>query len=136
MAKAFATTTGGEFAVYYSYDTVGTGSRRMALAGQNALDAWNMSPKYNAHDLAGRLPLTIGMPIIVVDNVAVELGLCNSSPGTLVNIQYLVNRGKRYAVSVELDVPRYTSPDKHAPHPNRVLVPLTHFPLTYQSTTN
>ncbi|KAJ7608039.1 hypothetical protein DFH06DRAFT_920071, partial [Mycena polygramma] len=56
----------------------------------------------------GRLPLVIGMPVFIVDNIAVELGVSNGSGGTLVNIDYVIRDGRRYAISAEVDLPLYT----------------------------
>ncbi|KAJ6501697.1 hypothetical protein C8R47DRAFT_935239, partial [Mycena vitilis] len=122
MTQSFAAATNQEFAVYYSHDTVGRGHHKTVLTGQNAQDAWNTPIKACADDLSGRLPLAIGMPVYVVDNIAVELGVSNGSGGTLVNIDYEIRDGRRYAISAEVDLPLYTSPDPNAEHPHRLVI--------------
>ncbi|KAJ6498550.1 hypothetical protein C8R47DRAFT_930038, partial [Mycena vitilis] len=122
MTQAFASATGQEFAVYYSEDTVGAGKNRTVLRGQNARDAWNTPIKSLAKDLSGRLPLVIGMPIFLVDNIAVELGLANGSGGTLINIDFEIRDGRRYAISAEVDIPLYTSSDPTATFPHRIIL--------------
>ncbi|KAJ6561394.1 hypothetical protein DFH09DRAFT_981479, partial [Mycena vulgaris] len=120
MSQAFASATGQEFAVYYSEDTVGSAKNRMVLRGQNAQDAWNTPIKSLAQDLSGRLALVIGMPVFVVDNIAVELGLANGSGGTLVNMDFEIRDGRRYAISAEVEIPLYTSSDPNAEFPHRI----------------
>ncbi|KAF9014640.1 hypothetical protein BDZ89DRAFT_923026, partial [Hymenopellis radicata] len=122
MTRAFAAATDQEFGVYYAQDRAGSGKNKVLLTGQNAEAAWRTPIKANACDLSGRLSLVIGMPILIVDNVAVELGLCNGSKGTLVSVQYVVRDGKRYALSVEVDVPSYQNPQSSSEHPHRVLL--------------
>ncbi|KAJ7607021.1 hypothetical protein DFH06DRAFT_950222, partial [Mycena polygramma] len=124
MTQSFAAATNQEFAVYYSEDTVGRGANKTELTGQNAQDAWNTPIKAHADDLSGRLPLIIGMPVFIVDNIAVELGVSNGSGGTLVNIDYVIRDGRRYAISAEVDLPLYTSLDPNAENPHRLVIPV------------
>ncbi|KAJ7618845.1 hypothetical protein DFH06DRAFT_954836, partial [Mycena polygramma] len=124
MTQSFAAATNQEFAVYYSEDTVGRGTHKIELTGQNARDAWNTPIKAHADDLSGRLPLVIGMPVFIVDNIAVELGVSNGSGGTLVNIDYVIRDGRRYAISAEVDLPLYTSQDPNAENPHRLVIPV------------
>ncbi|KAF9017147.1 hypothetical protein BDZ89DRAFT_926886, partial [Hymenopellis radicata] len=124
MTKAFASATGQTFAVYYAEDSIGSGPDRIILRGQNAEDAWNTPIKSLANDLSGRLPLVIGMPIFVVANLAVELGVARGSAGTLVSIDYEVKAGRRYATSAEVDLSSYKSPDPKASFPHRVRIPI------------
>lgn len=107
MTKAFAEVSGKEYAVYYAVDRVGAGSKRVVLKGQNAIDAWNVPQKQQAEDLAGRLGLAIGMPIIVTDNVLVKGGISNGSRGTLVGIEYYVQEGRRHATTVTVEIRDY-----------------------------
>ncbi|KAJ7159002.1 hypothetical protein C8R43DRAFT_853601, partial [Mycena crocata] len=124
MTQAFAAATGQEFAVYYSEDAVGKKNNKTILQGRNAEDAWNTPIKSHAHDLSGRLPLAIGMPILIVDNMAVELGISNGSGGTLINIGYEIREGKRYALWAEVELPLYTSSVPNTMFPHRVIVPI------------
>ncbi|KAJ7574196.1 hypothetical protein C8J56DRAFT_728054, partial [Mycena floridula] len=75
-------------------------------------------------DLSGRLGLVFGMPIYVIDNIAVELGISKGSGGTLVSIEYKVHQGRRYAISAKVDLLLYTSSDPEAESPHRVTLPL------------
>ena len=75
--------------------------------------------------------MAIGMPIIVVDNIAVELGICNGSRGFLRSINYFTRRGRRYAVSVDVDIPSYQSSD--AEHPHRITIPTVTKTIQYTS---
>ncbi|KAJ7061708.1 hypothetical protein C8F01DRAFT_946580, partial [Mycena amicta] len=120
MTQAFAAVTGQEFAIYFAKDTIGSREQKIELRGQNAEDAWDTPIKSHAQDLSGRLPLVIGMPIFVVHNMAVELGISNGSSGTLVGINYEIRDGRRYAISAEVDLPSYTSQDPTSVHPHRI----------------
>lgn len=121
-AQAFAASTGQQFAVYYAQDSVGRSSKKIVLTGQNAQDAWNTPIKSLATDLSGRLPLIIGMPVYLVDNFAVELGISKGSGGTLISVKYELKGNKRYAISAVIDLPSYTSSDPDAPYPHRLTV--------------
>ncbi|THU79552.1 hypothetical protein K435DRAFT_605365, partial [Dendrothele bispora CBS 962.96] len=109
MTKAFAKATGQEFHVYYSEDYVTDKELRRTryFVGREASDAWKAEIKSDARDLSGRLGLVVGMPVIVVDNVAVELGISNGSRGTLVGIKYATVRERRYALSADVRLPNY-----------------------------
>ncbi|KIY65053.1 hypothetical protein CYLTODRAFT_335253, partial [Cylindrobasidium torrendii FP15055 ss-10] len=111
MTRAFAKASGNAYEVYYSEDSVGSSKTRIILKGQNALDAWATPQKRMAHDLAGRLTLVIGMPIIVTDNVLVKKGISNGSRGTLVGVNYYCRDGRRYATSVDVNLPLYRGDD-------------------------
>ena len=102
------------------------------MTGLNTVDAWNTPIKSNGKDLSGRLPLLIGMPIFVVDNIAVELGISKGSGGTLINLRYEIRNGRRYAISVDVDIPAYTSSDPSADYPHRLTLGLTALPITYK----
>ncbi|KAJ6577269.1 hypothetical protein B0H19DRAFT_897462, partial [Mycena capillaripes] len=80
--------------------------------------AWNTPIKSQAKDLSGRLALAICMPIYVVENIAVELGVSNGSGGTLMDIEYKVCEGCCYAISVMVDLPLYTFMDHNVEHPH------------------
>ncbi|KAJ7575264.1 hypothetical protein C8J56DRAFT_745644, partial [Mycena floridula] len=75
-----------------------------------------------AHDLSGRLALVIGMPIFVMDNIAVEIGISNGSSGTLISLEYEVRNGKRYASSAQVELLSYTSMDPMSPFPHQVTI--------------
>ena len=111
LAKAFAHKTGRKFAYYYSEDARGHNKKRVLLRGRNQKDAWLTPPKRCAGDLAGRLPLVIGQPIFLVNNLATELGIANGSGGTLVDIKYEVRSGRRYLINAVVDLPSYNAPE-------------------------
>ncbi|KAJ7144857.1 hypothetical protein C8R43DRAFT_856380, partial [Mycena crocata] len=122
MTQTFAGATNQEFGIYHALDTVGRGHKKIVLRGQNAQDAWNTPIKSCAEDLSGRLALVIGMPVYIVDNIAVELGLANGSGGTLVNVEYETRESRRYAITAEVDIALYTSTDPTAKFPHRVVI--------------
>ncbi|KAF9069373.1 hypothetical protein BDP27DRAFT_1186041, partial [Rhodocollybia butyracea] len=122
MSKAFAAATGQEFGIYFAEDLVGKGRKRVVLTGQNAIDAWDTNIKANANYFSGCLPLVIGMPVFVVENVAVEIGIANGSRGTLVSVQYEVHKGHRYAITAEVDIPSYKPLKPSTEHPHRVTI--------------
>jgi hypothetical protein len=70
------------------------------------------------------------MPIFIVDNIAVELGLANGSGGTLVNLDFEKREGRRYAISAEVDITLYTSSDPNAIFPHRITIPLAANPFS------
>ncbi|KIY62960.1 hypothetical protein CYLTODRAFT_382949, partial [Cylindrobasidium torrendii FP15055 ss-10] len=107
MTRAYAEATHQEHIVYYAVDRVGKGSDRIVLKGQNAEDAWNTPPKQAANDLAGRLSLAIGMPVIVTENVLVKEGISNGSRGILEGIEYYTDSGRRHATSVTVKLVDY-----------------------------
>ncbi|KIY64788.1 hypothetical protein CYLTODRAFT_357940 [Cylindrobasidium torrendii FP15055 ss-10] len=107
MTKAYAEASASEYAVYYSVDHVGKGKARIKLQGQNAEEAWDAPPKAAASDLAGRLGLAIGMPVIVTDNILVKQGISNGSRGTLTGIEYYTESGRRHATSVSVRLVNY-----------------------------
>jgi hypothetical protein len=130
--EAFAKFTGQQFAVYYAEDTVGRVGHTTTLTGQNAIDAWDTPIKSNANDLSGRLPLVVGMPIFIVDNIAVELGISKGSGGTLIGLRYEIRGGRRYAISVEVEIPAYTSSDPDAQFPHRLTLAPVADSITYK----
>lgn len=58
--------------------------------------------------------------MIIVENIAVELGISNGSHGTLVGINYSVRNGHRVAVSADVELPNYSNPDSDAQNPHLV----------------
>ncbi|KAF9055464.1 hypothetical protein BDZ89DRAFT_929211, partial [Hymenopellis radicata] len=122
MTHAFSTATNQDFGVYYARDFAGTGNNRIELTGRNAEAAWRTPIKSNAGDLSGRLPLVVGMPVLLVDNKAVELGLCNGASGKLISINYIIRHNRRYATSAEVDFPGYNNPNADSNHPHRATI--------------
>ncbi|KIK71596.1 hypothetical protein GYMLUDRAFT_141527, partial [Collybiopsis luxurians FD-317 M1] len=136
MTKAFAKVTNQDFRVYYAEDTVKGRGGRVLLTGQNAHDAWNTDIKRNANDLSGKLALAIGMPVIIVDNVAVELKVSNGSRGTLAGINFFRRGGRRIAISVDVDLPNYANPDPTSINPHRITLAAKTSTITYKTADN
>ncbi|EGO04930.1 hypothetical protein SERLA73DRAFT_38870, partial [Serpula lacrymans var. lacrymans S7.3] len=68
----------------------------------------------------GKLPLVIGMPVMISRNFDVDAGIVNGCIGTLKQIRYTIdNSGRHHAVSCVIDAPFYTGgnllhlPDNH-----------------------
>ncbi|KIK63407.1 hypothetical protein GYMLUDRAFT_102987, partial [Collybiopsis luxurians FD-317 M1] len=120
MTKVFAKATKQEFHIYYAEDTVKGQTGRVLLAGENAEDAWNTEVKHNANDLSGKLALAIGMPVIVVDNVTVELKISNGSRGTLAGVKYFRRFGRRIAIAVDIDLLNYDNPNQNTERRHRI----------------
>ncbi|KAI0038039.1 hypothetical protein FA95DRAFT_1475167, partial [Auriscalpium vulgare] len=59
----------------------------------------------------GRIPLVIGMPVVISHNFDVDGGVVNGSVGTLKRIRFFTNAvGVRHATSVVVHIPD-SSPD-------------------------
>lgn len=57
----------------------------------------------------GKLPLVIGMPVMICQNFDVEGGIVNGCPGTLKRIRFCVDeQGQRHAISCEIEAPTTT----------------------------
>ncbi|KAJ7763348.1 hypothetical protein B0H16DRAFT_1311103, partial [Mycena metata] len=57
----------------------------------------------------GRLPLVIGMPVMIAQNFDVPGGVVNGCVGKLVSVRYhLGPDGKRYALSAVIEAPDTT----------------------------
>ncbi|KAJ7056295.1 hypothetical protein C8F01DRAFT_935422, partial [Mycena amicta] len=69
----------------------------------------------------GKLPLAIGMPVMITQNFDVQSGIVNGSTGILKQIRYAVNEsGERYLHSCVVYIPDMSGPplpdlpEKHA----------------------
>ena len=59
----------------------------------------------------GRIPLVIGMPVMICQNFDVEGGVVNGCIGTLEKIRYRVDcEGVRHAISCQINAPSTTAP--------------------------
>ncbi|KAL9939763.1 hypothetical protein V8E36_001580 [Tilletia maclaganii] len=130
MAEAFAVASGQELHFYYATDKIGRGNAQRALKNAAAAAAWAIPPK-KAGDLCGRLPLLRGMPVFCTENIATELGICNGSSRSVVDVTYEIDGSRRYAVSVEVDFPGYTNSKAREQHPHRVCLKPVKAPFTY-----
>ncbi|KDR81275.1 hypothetical protein GALMADRAFT_20216, partial [Galerina marginata CBS 339.88] len=86
--------TKSELRVYHSKDYT---SRKLAKgAAQRTL--WNLPSKIN-REAFGRLPLFIGMKVMLTENLAFNDGIVNGSEGVIRDIKYEEDEeGRRYAV--------------------------------------
>ncbi|KAJ7209878.1 hypothetical protein B0H12DRAFT_964388, partial [Mycena haematopus] len=121
MAQAFANVSKQEFHLYHAKDTRGRGSKKHQLTGLAAEIAWSI-PVKDANDLGGRVPYVPGMPVFCTENIATELGISNGSPGTLVSVIFEEIDGHRYPISADVDFRAYTTMNRNAPHPHRVIL--------------
>ncbi|KJA16538.1 hypothetical protein HYPSUDRAFT_124633, partial [Hypholoma sublateritium FD-334 SS-4] len=71
----------------------------------------------------GRLPLVLGMPVILLQNFDVSGGVVNGSHGTLVSIKYSTNdRGEREASSCTVKLSGYSNDPMYQLHAEEVPV--------------
>ena len=67
------------------------------------------------HQRLGRIPLVIGMPVMITQNFDVESGIVNGCVGTLVSVRFTVDSdGRRHVVSCVIRTPSTT--DEPLPH--------------------
>ena len=87
--------------VYYSRDSI---RRNGFLAGvQEGL--WNLPSTVN-REAFGKLPLFLGMRVMVTENIAMNHGVVNGAEGTVMDIKFDVdNQGRRYAKVVYVHLP-------------------------------
>ncbi|THV00101.1 hypothetical protein K435DRAFT_617541, partial [Dendrothele bispora CBS 962.96] len=65
----------------------------------------------------GKLPLVIGMPVMITQNFDVAGGVVNGSIGTLKSIRYrLDSAGKRHAISCVVSLPPSSLRSHSLPH--------------------
>ncbi|KAJ6487301.1 hypothetical protein DFH09DRAFT_1252834 [Mycena vulgaris] len=118
MAEAFAAVTGqGCHLPFEGYE--GTRGKRRQLAGLVAEVAWAI-PVKEANDLGGKMPYVPGMPVFCTENIAIEMGISNGSPGTLVSVIFEEIEGHCYAISAEVEFRAYKNSNPDAPRPHRV----------------
>lgn len=87
--------------VYHSRDF----HQRQPVAGTVRERFWGMSSR-ETRDSLGRLPLFLGMKVMVMDNLAFGNGVVNGSEGTVHDIKYEVDEdGRRYASVVYVRIP-------------------------------
>ena len=74
---------------------------------------WNM-PTSKTKDSLGKLPLFPGMKVMVQENVAFACNVVNGAVGTVHDIKYTEEDGRRYVVVVYVNIPgagKYFGPD-------------------------
>jgi hypothetical protein len=115
-SEAFAKSTGRELHWYYATDM---------RKGREILDPDLKTHLIGLHSgqtsqRLGRIPLVLGMPVMLCQNFDVEAGVVNGCTGTLTNIRYRVDaEGNRHALSCVVKTTDTTGealphlPDKH-----------------------
>lgn len=82
-----------------------------ALSGQAPDDAtqevlWDL-PSGRCGDMLGKLPLFVGMKVMVMENIAISNGIVNGAEGVVTDIRYHVDGGgRRIADAVYIRVPK------------------------------
>lgn len=95
-AEAYAHQTGKEIHWYYAVDS----RKGKALQDENLRNALSGLHSGKTKMRLGRLPLVIGMPVMITQNFCVPDGVVNGCSGILKRIRYKVDQqGKRYATS-------------------------------------
>jgi ATP-dependent exoDNAse (exonuclease V) alpha subunit len=114
MAHDFAVRTGQELHWYYVIDTH---SKNTAVTNPAVRDRL-MQLQTNSG--LGRIPLVLGMPVMISQNFDVTGGVTNGCMGKLVKLRYQVGEdGRRHALSCVVEAPDTTPgiiPDLPAHH--------------------
>jgi hypothetical protein len=104
-AVAFAKQTGQELHWYYAVD-----KHNSKILEDNELRT--KLEKFHSgltNQRLGKLPLVIGMPVIISSNFDVEAGVVNGCHGVLKQIRYYVDKeGRRHAISCVIEAPHTT----------------------------
>jgi ATP-dependent DNA helicase PIF1 len=109
LARLFAQRTNREFNFYYAKDFVGKNCIKPELQEQ----LWELSSS-KSEDSLGKMPLVVGMKIIVTENMAISSKVVNGMHGTLVDIKYDEDDfGRRYPIMAYVHIPdsNLTLPD-------------------------
>ncbi len=89
-----------EVHVYYSRDTVS--GEPLQAADQELV--WDLRSS-KTHDSPGRLPLFPGMSVMVQENIAFAHNVVNGALGTVRDIKYEEEGGRRFLVVVYIEIP-------------------------------
>jgi hypothetical protein len=107
MAHDFAAKTGQPLHWYYAQDTH---SRSTPVTSPELKDKLMQMDSGKTSSRLGRIPLVIGMPVMISQNFDVPGGVINGCTGKLVSVRYQLGPdGKRYATSCIVDAPDTTS---------------------------
>ncbi|RDB20445.1 hypothetical protein Hypma_012444 [Hypsizygus marmoreus] len=110
-AYAFARESGKCLHWYYANDK----RRGVSITDENLTRHLLTYHSGKTNQRLGRIPLVIGMPVIVAQNFDVEGGIVNGSRGTLSRIRFRINESnERTLVSVIVNIP--DSSDEAMPH--------------------
>jgi hypothetical protein len=100
-AAAFAARTGQELHWYYAIDSRGG----KEVTDPNLKRHLRNLPTTDTNQRLGKIPLVIGMPVMITQNFDVANGVVNGAIGTLKKIRYVENEiGERHAISCVVHV--------------------------------
>ena len=104
-AQAFANRNNKELHWYYAVDT----HRKTPVSSDIKNHLNNMHSGLTKQRL-GKIPLVIGMPVMITHNFDVENGVVNGCTGILKSIRYTTDElGNRYAVSCVVESPKISA---------------------------
>jgi ATP-dependent DNA helicase PIF1 len=109
QVQVFALRTHQEFAVYHSSD-----KHSGSIVPQELQERLWQIPSSASDDAIGRLPLVVGMRIMITENIAIQHKVVNGMQGTVLDIKYNTDHhGNRIALMAYIHVP-----DSHICAPN------------------
>lgn len=101
--KAFAARTGRALHWYYAVDK----RRGKAVTDVALRDHMIGLESGKTNQRLGRIPMVIGMPVMIMQNFDVPSGVVNGCKGTLTKIRYRIdNDGRRHAISCVIRAPQ------------------------------
>jgi len=104
-AQAFANRTNKELHWYYALDT----HRQVPVSHDTHNHLQTLHSGLTKQRL-GKIPLVIGMPVMITHNFDVESGIVNGCTGILKKIRYTTDdMGNRYAISCVVESPKISS---------------------------
>ena len=89
-----------EICLYHSRDNIKSAAVRQSVRSV----LWDIPSTINKESF-GRLPLFVGMKVMVTENIAFDHGIVNGSEGVVYGIKYEEKGGIRYAVVVYVHIP-------------------------------
>ena len=108
-AQVYAAKTGTELNWYYAHDSQSDGTP-IKEGGLREHLTYKLHSGETSYRL-GRLPLAMGMPVMITQNFDVQNGIVNGSTGIVKQICYAVNEsGERFVQSCVVYIPDMTGP--------------------------
>jgi hypothetical protein len=106
MAQEFARKTGQPLHWYYAQDSH---SKNTPVTSPELKQKLMQMDSGKTNSRLGRIPLVIGMPVMIAQNFDVPGGVVNGCVGKLVRVRYRVGEdGRRYAISCIVEAPDTT----------------------------
>ncbi|KAJ6555788.1 hypothetical protein B0H19DRAFT_1292693, partial [Mycena capillaripes] len=107
-ARAYAARSGNDLQWYYARDTRSNGQPVTDVLREHLLSKMHSGEtKYRL----GRLPLAVGMPVMITQNFDVQNGIVNGATGIVKQIRYTESEsGEKYAQSCIVYVPDMSGP--------------------------